>query len=66
MGHDCGRTQDDGGQVGSAPVAAARQAWIFFCADYRLDPQELPGLNRESDPDRTQWLRTFGACAVKG
>ena len=29
-----------------APAAAARQAWIFICTDYRLDRQGSPGLKR--------------------
>jgi hypothetical protein len=40
---------------GRAASAAARQAWIFHSTDYRLDPQGLPGLKRESDTDRTRW-----------
>src|SRR5580658_4928730 len=27
-----------GGMLASAPIVAARQAWIFYSADYRLDP----------------------------
>jgi hypothetical protein len=54
-----GGRKTTGGRAASAPVAAARQAWIFHSTDYRLDPQGLPGLNRESDTDRTGGRRAF-------